>query len=74
MRDPDDKIIWEALLKQAEANREQAEADREQAVGNHAIANAIRSQIQRMVCKHDLRPWNLIGSSRDTLLIATLRA
>ena len=37
---PDERIIWEALLKQAEANR--------------AIANAILSQTQRMVRKEDL--------------------
>ena len=37
---PGERIIWETLLKQAEANR--------------AIANAILSQTQRMVRKDDL--------------------
>ena len=37
---PDERIIWETLLKQAEANR--------------AIANAILSQTQRMVREEDL--------------------
>ena len=36
MRDPDDRIIWEAFLKQAEANREQAAAIRAQAEANRA--------------------------------------
>ena len=40
MRAPDDRMIWETFLKQAEANR--------------AISNAILSQTQRMVSKDSI--------------------
>ena len=42
--DLDDRVFWETLLKQAEANLKQAEA-------NCAISNTILSRTQRMVCK-----------------------
>ena len=51
MRDPDDRTIWDALLKLADANREQAEANREQAVANRAISSAILFRTQRMTSK-----------------------
>jgi len=44
MGDPDDRTIWDALLKQAEANLKQAEA-------NLATSSAIHFQTQRMVSK-----------------------
>ena len=47
--DFDDRVIWETLLKQAEANLKQADANLNQAEANRAISNAILSRTQRMV-------------------------
>ena len=49
MMDFDDRVIWETLLKQAEANLKQADANLNQAEANRAISNAILSRTQRMV-------------------------
>jgi hypothetical protein len=55
MGDPEDRTIWDALLKQAEANLKQAEA-------NLATSSAIHFQTQRMVSKEgaaDMEPDRL---------------
>ena len=55
MGDPDDRTIWDALLKQTEANLKQAEA-------NLATSSAIHFQTQRMVSKEgaaDMEPDRL---------------
>ena len=44
MGDPGDKMIWDALLRQAEANQRQAEA-------NKGASSTIKLLTQRMLCK-----------------------
>ena len=44
MDDPDDKMVWEVLLRQAEANLKQA-------VANEGTSGAIRMLTQRLLCK-----------------------
>ena len=46
MEDPDDKMIWDALLRQAEANLRQAEA-------NEGTSSTIKLLTQRMLCKEN---------------------
>ena len=46
MEDFDDKMIWDALLRQAEANLRQAEA-------NEGTSSTIRLLTQRMLCKEN---------------------
>ena len=62
MGDPDDRTIWDALLKQAEANLKQAEA-------NLATSSAIHFQTQRMVSKEGAADMENHGTS----LMATQR-
>ena len=46
MEDPDDKMIWDALLRQAEANLRQAEA-------NEGTSSTIKLLTQRMLRKEN---------------------
>ena len=46
----DERAIWEALLKQSEANLKQSEALLKQSEANKAISDAILAHTQRMVC------------------------
>ena len=60
MGDPDDKTLWEALLRQAEANLRQAEANVRQgkanvrqAEANEGTSSTIKLLTQRMLCKEE---------------------
>ena len=51
MEDPGDKMIWDALLRQAEANLRQAEANLRQATANEGTSSAIKLLTQRLLCR-----------------------
>ena len=60
MEDPDDKTIWEALprqaeanLRQAEANVRQGEANVRQAGANEGTSSTVKLLTQRMLCKEE---------------------
>ena len=61
---------WDALLKQAEANREQAEANLRQAEANLAISNAMLFHTQRAL-KVPL-PRSRIDTNHGTMLMPAL--
>ena len=51
MEDPDDKMIWDGLHGQAEANLRQAEANLRQPGANDGTSSAIKLLTQRLLCK-----------------------
>jgi hypothetical protein len=53
MEDFDDKMIWDALLRQAEANLRLSESILRQAVANEGTSSTIRQLTQRMLCKEN---------------------
>ena len=53
MEDPEDKTIWDALLRQAGANLRQAEANLRQAEANEGTSSTIKLLTQRMLCKEE---------------------
>jgi hypothetical protein len=53
MEDPDDKMIWDALLRQAEANLRLSESILRQAVANEGTSSTIKLLTQRMLCKEE---------------------
>ena len=53
MEDPDDKTIWEALLRQADANLRLSESILEKAVANEGTSSTIKLLTQRMLCKEE---------------------
>ena len=74
MEDSDDKLIWDALLRQAEANLRQAEANVRQAEANEGTSSSIKLLTQWMLCKEEtaaLEPDRL--DVRGTRQMATPR-
>ena len=54
MEDPGDKMICDALLRQAEANLRQAEANLRQAAANEGTSSAIKLFTQRLLCRESV--------------------
>ncbi len=54
MEDPGDKMIWDAILRQAEANLRQAEANLRQATANEGTSCAIKLLTQRLLCRESV--------------------